>query len=179
MTVRGFLGASPLLPRGHSKPEGALSPPLTGSEALGVPCCLCPASPSLARNFPFNCSCSSRKYQIVASFPTVPTALSCPPLLLPAGGGPTGGPGRTGLCTDPGATGRCHLTFPTIPTGTESLEERKEGRMGPIWRHLLRTTETFIVFDLIIPLLGIASEEIIQKDNKKRYMYCVSLCYLQ
>lgn len=39
--------------------------------------------------------------------------------------------------------------------------------MGPIWQHLLRTIKTFVFFALIIPLLGIASKEIIQKNNKK------------
>lgn len=39
--------------------------------------------------------------------------------------------------------------------------------MGPIWQHLLRTIKIFVFFALIIPLLGIASEEIIKKNNKK------------
>lgn len=62
---------------------------------------------------------------------------------------------------------QAHLTEPTVCAHRHSEALRKEGRMGPIWPHLPRTIKTVIFFDLIIPLLGTASKEMIQKNSKK------------
>lgn len=102
---------------------------------------------------------------MIASFPRVSTPLSCPsvPSLL-VEGDPQEGPGRLELCAELGSVaaaasqplpGTCHRTCSSGTRYSEPLQ--KEERSWPIWQPSLRTTKTCRSFDLIIPLLGIAS----------------------
>lgn len=135
---------------------------------------LCPAPLALVCNFPQSAAAPAEVPDDCIISQGVHTPFLPSP--LPAGrGDPQACTGRIGLCAKPGSTGLSHLTFPSshISLSLQFVHTRysaplwKEERPGPIWQHPLSTIKTVISFDLIIPLLGIASREIIQKKKKK------------